>query len=145
MFGLSAREVLSKAIINASINCKDIYKNAIIENLETLNTEENEDTISSLMLSIRKEYLDAVANNVISSFSVSSPAISAKLQLIMMSPKMCGYEDINIDNGIMAGSLYAMCYYALKNKIASSQECIKLNHIQNDIMTEVLIELNNEL
>jgi hypothetical protein len=145
MFGLSMREVLINAIINASINCKHIYKDAIIRNIATLNDAENESDVSTTMLSIRKEYLDAVWNSVISTFKVSSPTAFSKIQFIITSPSICGYKDIHLENGAMAGSLFAICYYALKNKVAPSKDCIKLNHFQNDIMNQVLLEVDKEL
>lgn len=145
MFGLSTREMLTKAIINASINCKDIYKNAIISNIEALENTENEDDISILMLSIRKEYLDAVWDAVVSTFRVSAPTVFSKIQFIITSPSICGYKDINFDNGVMAGGLFAICYYALKNRVAPQKECVKLNHMQSDIMNRILFEIDAEL
>ena len=145
MFGLSIREMLSKSIINASENCISIYKESILNNLKALDELNNEEDVSILLASIRKKYLDAVTNSVISSFQISSPTVFSKIQLLLMSPAACGYEDISIDNGIMAGSLFAICYYALKNKVASPSECIKLNHIQNSILDKVLMEIDSEL
>ncbi len=145
MFGLSIREVLTNAIINASNNCKHIYKNAIMNNFEAINNAETEEYVSALLLSIRKEYLDAVCDSVISTFKVSSPTVFSKIQFIMTYPSICGYENIDLENGAMAGSLFAICYYALKNKVAPHKECIKLNHIQNEIMNQVLLEVDKEL
>ena len=105
MFGLSTREILEKAIINASINCKNVYKSAIMNNIETLNNAEKEDDISSLLLSMRKEYLDAVVDSVISSFQISAPTVFSKIQLIMTSPSICGYEDINFENGAFTATI----------------------------------------
>lgn len=145
MFGLSMREMLSKSIINASENCISIYKESILNNLKALDELNNEEDVSILLASIRKKYLDAVTNSVISSFQISSPTVFSKIQLLLMSPAACGYEGISIDNGIMAGSLFAICYYALKNKVASPAECIKLNHIQNSILDKALMEIDSEL
>ena len=57
---------------------------------------------------------------------------------------MCGY-DIDLFDGILAGSVFAILWFAIKNTEAPPDVCVKLNHMHNDIMTEVLIEINNEL
>lgn len=142
MFGLSMKEVLAKAIINACHNCKNTYKIAILENMDKLNDCDEEST-KGLLTSIRREYLNEVADSVINTFRVSSPNISSRIQLVFMSPQVCGY-DIKFENGIMAGSVFAICYYAIKNKVAPANLCVRLNHIQNDIMNEVLQEIENE-
>jgi hypothetical protein len=144
MFGLSTKEVLSKAILNASKNKVGIYKQRIMSNIDVLNGDEEAAT-EEVLISVRREYLDEVANSVISTFDVSSPAIAARIQLALMSPALCGYEDIDISNGIMAGSLYAICYYAIKNKVAEPRDCVRLNHLQHDIMNTALAELDSEL
>lgn len=145
MFGLSTKEVLSKAIINACYNCKDTYKKAIMDNIENLNNIVDEKRAKEMFAEIRRQYLDDVANNVINTFKVSSPNVFARIKLSLMSPSICGYEDINIDTGIMAGSVFAICFYAMKNKVAPANVCVRLNHIQNDIMDEILQEVDNEL
>ena len=142
MFGLSTKEVLSKAIINACYNCKNTYKSAILENMDKLNVSD-EESADALLTSIRREYLNEVADSVINTFRVSSHNISSRIQLVFMSPQVCGY-DIKFENGIMAGSVFAICYYAIKNKIAPANVCVRLNHIQNDIMDEVLHEIEKE-
>ena len=145
MFGLSTKEVLSKAIINACYNCKNTYTRAIMDNIEDLNTATDEESAEKIFVAVRREYLDDVANKVINTFQVSSPNVFARIQLSLMSPSMCGYDDINMDNGIMAGSVFAICFHAIKNRIAPPDLCVKLNHIQNDIMDEVLREIDSEL
>ena len=139
MFGLSTKEVLAKAIINTCLNCKETYKAAIIKNMDVLN-DCDEERASDLLMSIRREYLNEVADSVINTFRVSSPKISSRVQLVFMSPQVCGY-DIKFENGIMAGSVFAICYYAIKNKVAPASWCVRLNHIQNGIMDEVLQEI----
>ena len=144
MFGISTKEVLSNAILNASKNKIEIYQRGIIANIDALNGDveaEKEEAI----ISVRREYLDVVANSVINTFDVSSPTIAARIQLALMSPALCGYEDIDISNGIMAGSLYAICFYAIKNKVAEPRDCVRLNHLQHEIMNDALSEQDNEL
>ena len=116
MFGLSTKEVLSKAIINACYNCKNTYKSSILENIDKLNVCVEEST-DALLTSIRRIYLNEVADSVINTFRVSSPNISSRIQLVFRSPQVCGY-DIKFEKGIMAGSVFAICYYAIKNKVA---------------------------
>ena len=144
MFGLSTKEVLSKAILNASKNKAGIYKQGIMANIDVLNGNE-EAAKEEVIISVRREYLDEVANSVIETFDVSSPTIAARIQLALASPALCGYEDIDISNGIMAGSLYAICFYAIKNKVAEPGDCVRLNHLQYDIMNMALAELDSGL
>ena len=144
MFGLSTKEVLTKVIRNACQNKKQVYKNAIMRNWADLNSAD-ENQREQLLFDIQKEYLDAVVEAVFASYQVSSPMIYERMFMVLLSPSMCGYEEINPDNGMMAGSLYAICYYALKNKYASPNDCIRLNHIQNEIMNQALHELQNEI
>lgn len=143
MFGLSTKGVLSNAIINASKNKIDVYKQRIKSNLAVLNEDEEAD--EAVFTSIIREYFDEVANSVIETFSISSPTIAARIRLALISPALCGYEDIDICDGIMAGSLYAICFFALKNKVAMPRDCVRLNHLQRDIMYMALAELGNEL
>lgn len=146
MFGLSTRERLSKVIINACMECKDVYKNGIMNNIELFDGMENEDDASSLIISIRKEYLDAVVNSVLSSLQISFPFVISRIRRIMTSPGIFGLEDVvDGENGIAAGRLFVICYYAIKNTIPTPvREWIELNHLQNDIMNEVLSEIEGE-
>ncbi len=144
MFGLSTKEILSNAILNTAKNKIDIYKQGIKTNIDVLNGNA-EDRMVEILISSRREYLDEVVNSVINTFDVSSPIIASKIRILLMSPSLCGYEDINIYDGIMAGSLYAICYYAINNKFAKPRDCIKLNHLQNDIMNMALTELESEI
>ncbi|MPM74049.1 hypothetical protein SDC9_121034 [bioreactor metagenome] len=144
MFGLSTREVLTKVILNSVKNNIGIYKQSIIDNISNIKSNpELENTV--LFQSIRQEYLDHVSNDVFNSFKLSSPSIAARIQLTLMSPSLCGYDDINFENGILAGSIYAICYYSMNNKVAAPKDCINLNHIHNDIMEQALSELDKEL
>lgn len=142
MFGLSTKEILSEAIINACYNHKKTYKSAILENMNKLNSSD-EETAEDLLTSIRREYLNEVADSVINTFRVSSSNIASRIQFVFMSPQVCRY-DIKFGNGIMAGNVFAICYYAIKNKVAPANVCVRLNHIQNNIMDEVLQEIEKE-
>lgn len=137
------KEMLYKSIVNACHNCKNTYKYSIVENLDDLKNADSE-TSEKIALAARRKYLDDVTNTVIDSFRLSSPAIFARMQLGLLSPAMCGMEGFNPDDGFMAGSLFAVCYFAIKNKIAPGKTCIQLNHIQNDIMDQVLREIAEE-
>lgn len=144
MFGLSVRELLIKTITNACYNNIESYKSNIIANMGEIECKDGEE-LDSLLMSLRREYFDDVANSVINTFRVSSPAVFNKIQLSLMSPGICGYSDINIENGIGAGSVYAICFNAIKNKIAAPKDCIRLNHIQNNIMNEALNEISRQI
>lgn len=143
MFGLSTKEILFKSIVNACRNCENTYKNSIIENLDGLKNADNGTSKKNAFVA-RRKYLDDVSNKVIDSFRLSSPTIFARIQLVLRSPSMCGLEGLNSENGFMAGSLFAVCYFAIKNNTAPSKICIRLNHIQNDIMEQVLHDVAEE-
>lgn len=144
MFGLSIKEMLYKVIVNACYNCKKIYKDSILERLDELSSSDDE-SLERINMEIRQKYLNAVKNSVVEHFRLSTPAIYARINLALLSPALCGYEDINPENGMMAGSVYAICYYGINDRVAPAKLCIKLNHIQNDIMDEVLQEIADEI
>ena len=143
MFGLSMKEVLFKTVSNACYNCKDTYKFSLLERLDELNNAD-EETADKINTEITYAYFNAVKNTVVDSFRLSSPAIYARIQLALRSPSMCGY-DIDANAGMMAGSVFAICYFAIKNCVAPAKLCIKLNHIQGDLMQKVLHEIANEM
>ncbi|WMJ22208.1 hypothetical protein RBG61_09380 [Paludicola sp. MB14-C6] len=144
MFGLTFKETISNAIINASRNNIELYKSLIKSNIDKLTCSSEEETIK-ILTNIRREYLDNVSNEVINSFKISSPPIAMRINLALLSPSISGYEDINIDNGLMAGSLFAICYYGVKNAKAKPKDCIKLNHLQNDIIERALVEIDEKV
>ena len=144
MFGLSTKEVLAKAIVHACYNCRNTLKRALMDNTENLDNAEDEESVDKILVAARREYLDEVLCTVIDTFRLSSPVIHEKLLLSLRCPSMCGY-DINLDNGVLAGSVFAICFYAIKSRIAPPDICIKLNHIQDDIMVGVLREIESEL
>ena len=143
MFGLSMKEVLFKTVSNACYNCKNTYKFSLLDRLEELNSAD-EETAEKINTEISRAYFNAVKNTVVDSFRLSSPAIYARIQLALRSPSMCGY-DIDVDTEMMAGSVFAICYFAIKNRVAPAKLCIKLNHIQGDVMQKVLYEIADEM
>jgi len=143
MFGLSIAEQLKSAILNAAENNIASYKDEFRNNFDQLNNSSEKEG-SMIITNIRRNYLDQVADSVFSSFKISSPKIALRMQLAMLSPKMCGY-DIDLENGVLAGSLYAICYFAIKDKVAPARDCIQLNHLHNVIMDRVITELDDEL
>lgn len=137
MFGLSTAELLEQTVKNACINCKSVYYNAVEENLSLFQNGSEEEQ-NDIAINCRSEYLNSVFDSVASSLRASDPRNSARLNLVLMSPRLCGYDNIDFTYGIGAGSTFAMCYWALTGKIAAAKTCIRLNHFQNDIINEVL-------
>lgn len=137
------KEVLFKTVSNACYNCKNTYKFSLLDRLEELNSAD-EETAEKINTEISRAYFNAVKNTVVDSFRLSSPAIYARIQLALRSPSMCGY-DIDADAEMMAGSVFAICYFAIKNRVAPAKLCIKLNHIQGDVMQKVLYEIADEM
>ena len=134
MFFLKGR--LRRAILAAAKNNIESYKTNI---RLYINSPEDELTQEDT-LNIRREYLDSCANDVFSVIGKISPRVAFEVQHILIHPEVCGY-DVNIENGFLAGSTFAMCYYILTGKIAKPMDCVKLNHVHNAIMDKALKEI----
>lgn len=137
MFGLSTKEVLTSAILNTSKNSIEIFKQGVNNNADVLSSG-REDEIKRVMTAIRREYLNDVSSMVITTIGAASQAIRSRAMMAMRSPALCGYEDMKIENGIVAGELYAICYFAMKNKAAELKDCIALTNIQAELMDGAL-------
>ena len=137
MFGLSKKEILANAIINASKNNINIYKQAIKDNYKEVLDCNDEEKMNEFIIKTRKLYLDKVYNDVITGMNIASPTVVSKIKFLSMN--------MDAENGMMAGKLFSVCYRALTGKEADSNECIRLNHVQNDMMTEVMKELDDEI
>lgn len=140
MFGFFSKNILKNAIINATENLLPQYKSNIIRYIKEADANELDE---QEFFSIRKQFLDDVANSVFSTFRVSSPTIYQKIMLNLLHPYGCGY-DINVEDGISAGAVFAICYHAIENKPAPTKYCIRLNHLQHELMEQVLEEIDSE-
>ena len=145
MFGLTNKEKINSLILNASQNCIEIYTSGIKNLLDKQDLGNQE--MEQCVIHIRREYLDAVTNSVLTFFQNSSPAIYSRLQMAMISPGICDMDDdlVNLDIGLSAGVLYALCYYAVTNKKAKTYDCSKLSHLQNDLMNQALAKLSENM
>ena len=136
MFGLSLRERLMNLVVcecRANIN---IYKEGIESLINNNIADEN------LIAIINNEYWQAVANACFNHIQNISPTLQFKISMLLLSPNQCGY-DLE-QSKFMAGAVYAICYYAVKGKIAKAPDCIALNNIQNQIMDNCLELIENE-
>ncbi|MBR4078893.1 MAG: hypothetical protein IKK29_01665 [Christensenellaceae bacterium] len=132
MFANQAENALSKAILEAS----KFYLKQFTDKLEALGEDAGEDAF----ITARREYLDLVSSSIINHFEKQRPDIAKRIQAAMLNPELCGYRGIDINNGISAGALYAICLYAVENRVAKSNDCIRLNREQNAIMLSALDE-----
>lgn len=141
MFGLSTREVLYKAILNASRNHLTLYLSLYKEiESDLLALDPDDFTNASVILQpVHQAYYDAVSNSVFNTYQVASPRIFTRITMCLMSPALCGYR-FDLDRGIPASSLYAICYWAVKNKIAPKEECNKILKLQADLIDSALEE-----
>ena len=153
MFGFSKEEVLAKAIKNACSNKLNTYEHEIQQILRRyqMRPKMSESELSHLTLQARRNYLNAVCDSIWSSFSVSNPNTHARFKLALMSPQMTGLpEEINVDylntNGISAGVVFALAFFALTNKQINSPKLFRtmsiLSHYQNDLMESVLTKFD---
>ena len=149
MFGLSKEEVLVKAIKNACVNLLPQYETSIDPIIAEMASgkEYDDDELKNRMWPLRIDYLDAVCDSISNGYKVSSPAIAARFQLALMSPAMTGLpSEFNIDyfceNGISAGLVFGLAYFALSNKKVDNPKFYRtmsmLNHFQTDLMNESL-------
>lgn len=146
MFGLSTREKLTDLILNTSQNHVNIYASDVKELCDKENSLD-EEAMEAEFCRIRNRYLDTVANSVFNFFNSASPKIYMRLQLLFVCPEKCGIdkEYFDLNTGMTAGKVYALCYYAMTNKTAKSYDCSKLSHLQNDIMQQALIKLSETM
>ena len=142
MFGLSIKEKLTKKILEASKKHISSYKETV---LDTIKANYDEERQKIYFFGARNAYLDDVANDVINSIGQKNPIIGGSIISMLSNPSKCGYDEIDISRGLMAGSLFAICYYAFTDKVASPRDCIELNHLQNDIMDEALKEIATDM
>jgi hypothetical protein len=148
MFGLSKHEILINAIKNTCVNELPKYEAAIKTLIEKSNNPEiPQEKVSKSARYARCDYLNAVSDAIWNSFAVSSPSIHARYRLAMMSPRMTGLPeefdlDYLCDNGISAGIVFALSYFAITNKTVSNTKMFKimsmLNHYQTDLMNDIL-------
>jgi len=135
---------LYKYILDISESEVISYTNDIKKNIELINSNDEEVSNKTIM-EIRNKYLERVFRIVLEYISKEKFEIYDDIKAIMENPAICGYEDINLEMGTLAGAVYAMCYYAMTKKVAKPQDCIELNHLQNEIMRQAMIKLEKEL
>lgn len=128
MFANQAENAISKVILEAS----RFYLDVLEKNLPEAGD------IAENMLRARRNYLDIVSSAVINNFEKQRPDIARRIQAAIINPQLCGYSGIDIKNGISAGALYAICLYAVENRVAKANDCIRLNREQNEIMLSLL-------
>jgi len=135
---------LYKYILDISESEVISYTNDIKKNIELINSNDEEVSNKTIM-EIRNKYLERVFRIVLEYISKEKFEIYDDIKAIMENPAICGYEDINLEMGTLAGAVYAMFYYAMTKKVAKPQDCIELNHLQNEIMRQAMIKLEKEL
>lgn len=141
MFGLTMRERLFKSVHQVCVNNADIYKLEIYKLVEKYGTSSPpEDEIERASV----KYFDSVRDDVFAAISDVSPKMSARINLAFLCPTMCGYPDFK-DGLYMAGAVYAICFWAIKDKKADPSDGIALNHLQQQIMLDVLNSLDEQI
>lgn len=154
MFGLSKRERLTKAILNACIMQISIYEKTvkIYFNEQNNNADMTDEEAEAKSISCRRAYFDAVFDLICKPFH-DSPRLKTLLQLALWTPSATGLPDeyttdYFADYGISAGSAFAIAYFCLTGKPVKESDyslLISLNHYQNQLMDTVLAEINKNL
>ncbi len=137
MFGLTIKEQLLKEVVSAVTDHILSYRENVTISLNRLQ-EMDDAEFRIAMVKIRKEYLDSVKNSVLVFLKKKKPSKYNKVCEYLLVPSKCGFEDCDVNGGIMAGTLYAICYYAMKGYHAEVSGCVALNHFQTALMNEII-------
>jgi len=135
VFANQAENALTKAIMEASKFYLPQYIEGV-KKLEEQNLQVSE--FSEKLVAVRRDYLDLVSNSIINNFEKQRPDIAKRIQAALVHPEICGYKGIDLNHGISAGALFAICLYAIENRVARSADCIMLNRSQNDLLMNEL-------
>lgn len=142
MFGLSAREKLKKAIITTAQTKAREHKSEITALYQmSVAKEITQEESNQRYLAILRDICDDVANTIINGISKISPKYAMTIQMNFLSPKSCGYPDIDTDEGLLGGGLYAICYNAITGKIADREDYSQLNKAYRSIMSGIIEEI----
>jgi hypothetical protein len=151
MFGLSKREILVKMVRNCVESQLPKYRVGTEEvfskyTIEELNDDSNNSQLEGEMSQVRIEYLQSVFNAVKNAVEAGSINIAMRLDFALMTPRISGLPDeIDIGyfarNGISAGDVYALLFYAMMNKPITRKDyqiCSELSHYQVGLMNDTL-------
>lgn len=108
-----------------------VYEERIAEILKNSGNSTSEE-INKACISARKAYLDAVYEEIFNGMRHSS-----RVYLYLVSV----LHTEGSENGVMAGKIYYAVYQAMTNKTADPADCIAMNHMQNELMQQVLTGL----
>lgn len=136
MIGRTTKERLINLIREAIVVQTVVYKRSVILRVKMahLLTPEERKTI---LTPCAEEYYTAVANYVFEKVRQLSPEISDRVMQAAISD-VCGY-DIDLD-WLVAGGVYAICFWAVTNEYADQNDCFELSDFQEEVRNEALIE-----
>ncbi len=128
-----------------------VYKDELVGYIKSLSSPDAVDEDSDLIAAkARKLYFDSVFKDVCSKYS-NLQWFDSRINYIIQHPSKIGFDNFKPsyfkENGISAGFTYAMVCYALSKSFTlyDSKRCSPLNHFQNDLMTDMLKEIDEEL
>lgn len=143
MFESSARKKITEALVaEMEQRLENFYKDLLSLAKGDYLPASDFDAEQKAMI-IRKQYLDSTAHRAFNRIS-KNPKVAALIESLLKTPDNCGY-DIDTENGISAGSAYAIAYFALTHRIAPGGDCITLNRHQNNLMDSVLEKVDKEI
>lgn len=136
MFFKSEKKVLKNTILEVVNEKTPEYINEVkeIKNNTELTTDAREIEIEVT----KKRHLDDVFSTVIEKLSAEYPEKVDSMHYMVMDPGYCGYE-LDADNGFLAGGIYAICHFALMNKVAPATDCAELNSRHAFMMAQAMI------
>ncbi len=145
LFGFSKKQKLIKLITRCSEENIDQYKADAREWMEKSRKGiYNEQEKELMYRELRENYCLSVEENVVMAISEEDESLTEKIEKIIMEPHLSGYN-INLNEGsFMAGRVYAICYFAIKEQKADPDDCVRLNNMQNDLMNRAMGEITEE-
>lgn len=145
VFGFTKKEKLTKLIIESSKSNIEQYKSDARDWMERGRRDLlDEKDREKIYMEIRRNYCDAVEEDVVAAISEEDPSMTEKIEKIIMNPSLCGYK-MDLTSGIlMAGRVFAICYYAIRGVKADPDDCVSLNNMQNDLMNRAMGEITEE-
>ena len=141
---ISAKKLKEDIIATATLkaNChKDeiasLYRQTV---LEEITPDESIQRYRFIISDICEETAKAVMDGICK----KDPFAATLAQSNLISPRLCGYPEIDDDHILLGGGLYAACYNAITEKIAPREDFIEMNKAYVDIMGNLLKEIQRE-
>lgn len=137
MFGFFIKKGIYNLVVSKYIDNSHIYKNEVRKIISCLTDETTKDEMIKLNFQAAQKYYCFVFDEVCNEVAKNIPKFKSLLTLNL------GAYDFD-PNNLAAAHIYDFVFWCLTNKHASTKDCIKINHIVNDLKHKCLFELDYE-